>query len=94
MSDCEKNNNSREDGFVKGVSKEANDFIHTTVDTSGKIIKSVTGEGGLIGKTVDSSGNIVKKASDKGSDAIGKTVDHSSKTFKSIKDKAFNRREK
>lgn len=102
MSDIEKNNyskeneqeNKKDDGFVKGVSKEANDFIHNTVDTSGKIIKSVTGEGGLIGKTVDSSGNIVKKASEKGSDVVGKTVDNSSKAFKSIKDKAFNRKNK
>ncbi|MYL69330.1 hypothetical protein GLW00_00625 [Halobacillus litoralis] len=100
MSDFKKNNDSREDeqaqkkddGFVKGVSKEANDFIHNTVDASGKIIKSITGEGGLIGKTVDSSGNIVKKASEKGSDVIGKTVDNSSKAFKSIKDKTFNRK--
>ncbi|GEN53179.1 hypothetical protein [Halobacillus faecis] len=100
MSEFKKNNDSREneqakkkdDGFVKGVSKEANDFIHNTVDTSGKIIKSITGEGGLIGKTVDSSGNIVKKASEKGSDVIGKTVDNSSKAFKSIKDKTFNRK--
>ncbi|REJ09872.1 hypothetical protein [Halobacillus trueperi] len=99
MSDFEKNNcskendaNKNEDGFVKGVSKEANDFIHNTVDTSGKIIKSIAGEGGLIGKTVDSSGNIVKKASEKGSDVIGKTVDNSSKAFKSIKDKTFNRK--
>ncbi|WP_406945197.1 hypothetical protein ACJA3J_21175 [Halobacillus sp. SY10] len=99
MSDFDKNNCSKEneanenkDGFVKGVSKEANDFIHNTVDTSGKIIKSITGEGGLIGKTVDSSGNIVKKASEKGSDVIGKTVDNSSKAFKSIKDKTFNRK--
>ncbi|MYL50755.1 hypothetical protein GLV98_14770 [Halobacillus litoralis] len=100
MSDFKKNNDSREneqadkkdDGFVKGVSKEANDFIHNTVDTSGKIIKSITGEGGLIGKTLDSSGNIVKKASEKGSDVIGKTVDNSSKAFKSIKDKTFNRK--
>lgn len=82
----------KEDGFVKGVSKEAKDLVHNTVDTSGKIIKSITGEGGLIGKTIDSSGNIVKKASDKGSKAIDKTVDTSSKAFKSIKDKTFNRK--
>ncbi|MCP3031561.1 hypothetical protein LF817_09385 [Halobacillus sp. A1] len=81
-----------EDGFVKGVSKEAKNVVDHTVDTSGKIIKSVTGEGGLVGKTVDSSGNIIKKASEKGSDVIGKTVDNSSKAFKSIKDKAFNRK--
>jgi hypothetical protein len=93
------NNNSnksssknKDDGFIKGVSKEANDFVHNTVDTSGKILKSITGEGGLIGKTIDSSGNIVKKASEKGSEAIGKTVDTSSKAFKNIKDKTFNKR--
>ncbi|GGF14506.1 hypothetical protein GCM10010954_11410 [Halobacillus andaensis] len=100
MSDDYKNNYSKEneqpdkkeDGFVKGVSKEAKDVVDHTVDTSGKIIKSITGEGGLIGKTIDSSGNIVKKASDKGSDVIGKTVYNSSKAFKSIKDKTFNRK--
>ncbi|MCA0984161.1 hypothetical protein LCL89_08910 [Halobacillus yeomjeoni] len=82
----------KEEGFIKGVSKEANDLIHNTVDTSGKILKSITVEGGLIGKTIDSSGNIVKKASEKGTDAIGKTIDTSSKAFKSIKDKTFNRK--
>ncbi|QAS52925.1 hypothetical protein [Halobacillus litoralis] len=86
--------NKKDDGFIKGISKEANDFIHNTVDTSGKIIKSITGEGGLVGKTVDSSGSIVKKVSEKGSDVIGKTVDNSSKTFKSIKEKTFNRKNK
>ncbi|WP_226582195.1 hypothetical protein [Halobacillus litoralis] len=99
----EKNNNyskeneqsgKKNDGFIKGVSKEANDFVHNTVDTSGKIIKSITGEGGLIGKTIDSSGNIVKKASEKGSGAIDKTVDTSSKAFKAIKNKAFNKKDK
>ncbi|MGI8314783.1 hypothetical protein [Halobacillus mangrovi] len=84
--------NKKEEGFIKGVSKEANDLVHNTVDTSGKIIKSITGEGGLIGKTVDSSGKIVKKASEKGSEAIGKTVDSSSKAFKSLKDKTFHKK--
>lgn len=56
------NNDERNNGLIKGVANEANDFVHNTVDTSGKIVKSVSGEGGLVGKTVDSSGRIVKKS--------------------------------
>ncbi|UOQ43801.1 hypothetical protein MUN89_18255 [Halobacillus salinarum] len=88
---CQECSAHKEDGFVKEAAKEANKFVSNTVDTSGKVIKSVTGEGGLIGKTVDSSGKIVKKASEKGTEAIGKTVDTSSKVFKHLSQKAFQR---
>ncbi|MBM7603181.1 hypothetical protein JOC75_001151 [Metabacillus crassostreae] len=87
--------NSKEErntGLIKGVAKEANDFVHNTVDTSGKIVKSVSGEGGLVGKTVDSSGRIVKKISDTGNNVIGQTVDSSSRVFKNVTDKAFKKK--
>lgn len=86
------NNNERNDGLIKGISKEANEFVHHTVDTSGKIVKSISGDGGLVGKTVDSSGKIVKKISDTGNNVIGNTVDTSSKVFKNVSEKAFKKK--
>ncbi|MCA0971968.1 hypothetical protein LCM20_15285 [Halobacillus litoralis] len=88
----DQHDSSKDEGLVKGVSKEANNIIHNTVDASGKIVKSISGEGGLVGKTVDSSGKVVKNISDKGNEAIGKTVDASSKTFRNLKDKTFKRK--
>ncbi|WP_226665482.1 hypothetical protein [Metabacillus litoralis] len=84
--------NEQNEGLIKGVAKEANDFVHNTVDTSGKIVKSISGEGGLVGKTVDSSGRIVKKLSDTGNNAIDQTVETSSKVFKSVTGKAFKKK--
>jgi methyl-accepting chemotaxis protein len=87
-------NDNKSKNVIKNVTDEANDLVHKTVDTSNKIVKSVSGEGGLVGKTADASSNVVKKVSDTGNDAINKTVDTTSKVTKGITKKIFSRKKK
>lgn len=77
--------NKNGDNFVKKTSGEANKFFGHTVDTSGKIVKKVSGEGGLVGKAVDSSSNILKGASGKANDIVGKTSETPSKFYNNVK---------
>lgn len=70
----EKNEQHQKNGnFIKSTSKEVNDFFGHTVDSAGRIIKTVSGEGGLVGKATDASGRILKGAAGKANDVIGKT---------------------
>jgi ABC-type transporter Mla subunit MlaD len=87
----EKNN---KDNIIKSTTDEANDLLHKTVDTSNKIVKSVSGEGGLVGKTADASSRVIKSVSDTSNKAINKTVDSSSKVAKGISKKIFSRNKK
>ncbi|WP_163528342.1 hypothetical protein [Halobacillus ihumii] len=79
------NRNKTDDNLVKKTSNEAKDLFGHTVDTSGKIVKSISGEGGLIGKTVDSSGRILKGTADKANDVIGKTSEAPGKLYRGAK---------
>ncbi|UOQ91727.1 hypothetical protein MUO14_14390 [Halobacillus shinanisalinarum] len=88
----EERNNRKDDNLFKKTSQEATDLFGHTVDTSGKIIKSVSGEGGLVGKTVDSSGRILKGTAGKANDAIGKTSEAPGKFYKGAKNK-FSKKE-
>lgn len=75
-------NKKRDDNLFKKTSQEANDFFGHTVDTSGKIVKSISGEGGLVGKATDSSGRILKGVSGSANDIIGKTSEVPGKLFR------------
>jgi len=77
------NQNKRDDNLIKKTSSEANDFFGNTVDTSGKIIKSISGEGGLVGKATDASGRILKGTAGKANEFIGKTSEAPGKFYRS-----------
>ncbi|MBM7660071.1 hypothetical protein JOC85_000838 [Bacillus mesophilus] len=77
---------------MKNTSNHANDIVHKTVDTANNIVKSVSGEGGLVGKVTDSTADIVKNVSSTGNNVIGKTVDTTTKTFKDTTGKIFKRK--
>ncbi|MBY7144636.1 hypothetical protein KFZ56_16570 [Virgibacillus sp. NKC19-3] len=72
-----------DDNLVKKTSKEVNDLFGHTVDTSGKIVKSISGEGGLVGKATDASGRILKGTAGKANDIIGKTSEAPGKFYRS-----------
>jgi hypothetical protein len=74
---------------VKNTTNEANEVVHKTVDTANKIVKSVSGEGGLVGKAADASSNVIKNTSSLGNNVIGKTAETSSKVVKGAASKLF-----
>jgi hypothetical protein len=74
---------------VKSAANEVNEVVHKTVDTANKIVKSVSGEGGLVGKAADASSNVIKNTSSFGNDIIGKTTDKSSQVIKGAANKLF-----
>ncbi|MEW9674893.1 hypothetical protein ABRT01_01665 [Lentibacillus sp. L22] len=78
----EKHQNQKKDNFIKSTSKEATDLFGNTVDSAGRIIKTVSGEGGLVGKATDASGRILKGAAGKANDVIGKTSEAPGKLYK------------
>ncbi|WP_245833024.1 hypothetical protein [Oceanobacillus timonensis] len=82
-----------DDNIIKKTSQEANKFFDHTVDTSGKIIKSISGEGGLVGKATDASGNILKGAAGKANDIIEKTSEAPGNLYKSVKGRKNQRGE-
>ncbi|QQK80146.1 hypothetical protein HUG20_09770 [Salicibibacter cibi] len=82
MSDEKNQNEEEDDNFVKKTSKEATDLFGNTVDSAGRVIKSVSGEGGLVGKATDSSGKILKGTANKANDAIGKTSEAPGKFYR------------
>lgn len=86
----EKNPRS-EDNFVKKVSNEVTGLFNHAVDASGNIIKSVSGEGGLVGKTADTSGNVLKGIVGKGNQVIGATTDKSEELLKGAMHKIHKR---
>ena len=63
-----------------------------TADTANGIIKSVSGEGGLVGKVSDTSTDFVKNVSNAGNKAIGKTVDSAGKAVKGASNKLFKKK--
>ncbi|WP_244445089.1 hypothetical protein [Oceanobacillus jeddahense] len=86
MSNDKNERNKKDDNLIKKTSKEVNDLFGHTVDTSGKIIKSISGEGGLVGKATDASGKILKGTAGKANDIIGKTSEVPGKLYKSTTD--------
>jgi vacuolar-type H+-ATPase subunit H len=88
------NNKKQNDNIIKNATDEANDLLHKTVDTSNNIVKSISGEGGLVGKATDASSKVIKNASDSSNKTINKTVDSTSKVAKGIKKKIFSRNKK
>ncbi|MCA1031581.1 hypothetical protein LCL95_11150 [Bacillus timonensis] len=79
----ENNKKKNSENVLKHTSGKANDLVHKTVDTANKVVKSVSGEGGLVGKVTDTSADIIKNTSSFGNDVVGKTVDTTTKTVKS-----------
>ncbi|GAK02983.1 hypothetical protein JCM19037_1258 [Geomicrobium sp. JCM 19037] len=63
----------KKDNFVKNTSREVTDAFGNTVDSAGRIVKSVSGEGGLVGKATDTSGRILKGTAGKANQMIGKS---------------------
>ncbi|WP_059104744.1 hypothetical protein [Shouchella shacheensis] len=85
MSD-EKHENKRKNGnFVKNTSQEATDLFGNTVDSAGRIIKSVSGEGGLVGKATDSSGKILKGTVGTTNKVVGKASEAPGKFYRNIR---------
>ncbi|QQK76254.1 hypothetical protein HUG15_12270 [Salicibibacter cibarius] len=80
-------NEEQDDNFVKKTSKEATDLFGNTVDSAGRVIKSVSGEGGLVGKATDSSGKILKGTANKANDAIGKTSEAPGKLYRKARER-------
>ncbi|KPL59907.1 hypothetical protein [Rossellomorea vietnamensis] len=78
--------------FVKNTSKQASELLNKTADTANGIIKSVSGEGGLVGKVSDTSADFVKNVSNTGNKMVGKTVDTASKAVKGASDKLFKKK--
>lgn len=76
------------------MTNEANEVIHKTVDASGKIVKTVSGEGGLVGKAIDASSKVIKGVSTTGKNAVDRTVDTSSNFVKGAKNKVFHHQKK
>ncbi|MBP1940844.1 hypothetical protein J2Z26_000563 [Bacillus luteolus] len=68
--------------------------MHKTVDSANKIVKTVSGEGGLVGKAADTASNVLKNTSSFGNDVVGKTVDTSSKVIKGTTSKVFGNKKK
>ncbi|MDY0404478.1 hypothetical protein P5G51_002785 [Virgibacillus sp. 179-BFC.A HS] len=81
----DKGNGKHDDNLVKKTSKEATDLFGNVVDTSGKIVKSVSGEGGLVGKVTDASGRVLKGAAQKANDVVGKTSEAPGKIYRNAK---------
>lgn len=84
MTDDKNKQNKHDDNLIKKTSKEANDLFGHAVDSSGKIIKSVSGEGGVVGKATDASGNILKGTAGKANDIIGKTSEAPGKMYRNV----------
>ncbi|ASK61589.1 hypothetical protein CFK37_05120 [Virgibacillus phasianinus] len=84
----------KEKNILKNTTNEANDLFHKTVDTANKTVKSVSGEGGLVGKASDTASNVLKNSSDLGNNVVGKSVDTSGKFVKGAKDKVFRNKNK
>ncbi|MCA1058534.1 hypothetical protein LCL96_06285 [Rossellomorea aquimaris] len=78
--------------LVKNTSKQASELLNKTADTANGIIKSVSGEGGLVGKVSDTSTDFVKNVSNAGNKAIGKTVDSAGKAVKGASNKLFKKK--
>ncbi|MGJ9385435.1 hypothetical protein [Salipaludibacillus sp. CF4.18] len=89
----EKNNRNRKenDNFVKKTSQETTDLFGNTVDSAGRIIKSVSGEGGLVGKTTDASGRILKGTAGKANNVVGKTSEAPGKMYRSVTNRGKKR---
>ncbi|QPC47869.1 hypothetical protein [Mangrovibacillus cuniculi] len=79
---------------MKNTANQANEFVHHTVDSANKVVKTISGEGGLIGKAADVSSNVLKNTSSFGNNVIGKTVDTSSKMVKGATNKVFGDKKK
>ncbi|WP_335870079.1 hypothetical protein [Bacillus sp. 2205SS5-2] len=67
--------------------------MNHTADKANDIVKSVSGEGGIIGKVSDTSADLVKNVSKTGNDVVGKTVDSASNVFKGVKQKLTRKKE-
>lgn len=59
------------------------------MDSANNIVKSVSGEGGIVGKAADTSSNVLKNASNIGKGVVDKTVDTSSNAVNKTKSKLF-----
>ncbi|MFE8699863.1 hypothetical protein ACFYKX_04420 [Cytobacillus sp. FJAT-54145] len=87
-------NNRKSENIFKNTSNQANELVHKTVDSANKIVKTVSGEGGLVGKAADASSNVLKNTSSFGNEIVGKTVDTSSKVIKGAGNKVFGNKKK
>ncbi|ASN03813.1 hypothetical protein [Virgibacillus necropolis] len=88
------NEKKKNDNLVKRTSQEATDFFGHTVDTTGKIGKSISGEGGLVGKAFDSSGRILKGTAGTANNIIGKSSDLPGKYYRKATNREGNKRNK
>ncbi|UTE75965.1 hypothetical protein [Rossellomorea sp. KS-H15a] len=78
--------------LVKNTSKQASELLNKTADTANGIVKSVSGEGGLVGKVSDTSADFVKNVSSTGNKMVGKTVDTASKAIQGASNKLFKKK--
>ncbi|WP_078548526.1 hypothetical protein [Litchfieldia alkalitelluris] len=85
------NKKSTSENILKHTSGQANELVHKTVDTANKVVKTVSGEGGLVGKVVDTSSDVLKNTSSFGNDVVGKTVDTTSNVLKGVSSKVLRK---